>query len=41
MTYLDKWSSPEEEPKQVSHNVIADHNGDRNNEPGKQEFQLL
>lgn len=38
MIYLDQWSPPEEESKQVGHDVITDHNGDGDNEPGGKEF---
>lgn len=32
-TYLDQWSSSKEEPKQIGHDVITDHNRDRDDEP--------
>lgn len=38
VVYLDEWSSPKEESKQVGHDVVADDDGDGNDEPGEQEF---
>lgn len=40
VSYLDQRSPPEEEPKQIRHDVITDHYGDRDNEPGG-EFQNI
>lgn len=31
--YLDEWGPPEEEPEEIGHDVVADHDGDWNNEP--------
>lgn len=36
--YLDQWSPPKEESKQIGHDVVADHNGDWDNEPREQKF---
>lgn len=37
--YLDEWSSSKEEPKQIGHDVITDHNRDRDDEPETRGFQ--
>lgn len=39
--YLNQWSSPKEESKQIGHDVIADHNRYWDNEPRKQQLQQL
>lgn len=41
LMYLDQWSPPKEESKQVGHDVITDHNGDRDDEPGKGNFHKV
>lgn len=38
-TYLDQRSSSKEEPKQIGHDVVTDHNRDWDNEPETRGFQ--
>lgn len=41
LIYLDQRRPPKEEPKQIGHDVITDHNGDRDNEPGGGNFHNI
>lgn len=41
LIYLNQWSSTKEEAKQIGHDVIADHTGDGDNEPGKQDSEIF
>lgn len=39
--YLDQWSPPKEESKQIGRDVITDHYGDRDNEPAEENFHSI
>lgn len=41
VTNLDERSAAEEEPEHVGHDVIADHTGNRDNEPGWEKSQSI
>lgn len=38
LIHLDQWSPAEEEAEQVGHDVVADDDGDRDDEPGNRKF---
>lgn len=39
--YLDQWSPPKEESKQIGRDVITDHYWDRDNEPAEENFHSI
>lgn len=41
LMYLDQWSPPKEESKQIGRDVITDHYGDRDNEPAEENFHSI